>query len=302
MLDAGPFTPDHPVLETPQLVCVTIPVYQAFESLPANELLAWRQCLRVLKQYHIFLFCPPQLATGPYLADARQHGVECQVSIFKSEFFANIDGYNRLMLSRPFYARFQAYDYLLLYQLDAFIFRDDLLAWCARGYSYIGAPWLTNYLSGKAQPRLRHVGNGGFALRKVADFLRVLDTFAVARSWSVVTQEHFAWGLCNGLLRLPSLLRVLLLGNNTHWLLNDFHRYRPVLQEDNFWGEVCSELFHWFKVPVPQQALAFSFEAAPGWLYKQNNYQLPMGCHAWEKYEPQFWQPFINRALENENA
>lgn len=45
------------------------------------------------------------------------------------------------MLSAEFYERFLAWDYILLCQTDAFVFRDELADWCARGYDYIGAPW-----------------------------------------------------------------------------------------------------------------------------------------------------------------
>ncbi|HEX8348510.1 MAG TPA: DUF5672 family protein, partial [Hymenobacter sp.] len=233
-----------------------------------------------------------QLHTEPFVADARRYGVECHVSTFAAEFFANIDGYNRLMLSRQFYARFQSYDYLLLYQLDAFVFRDDLPMWCAQGYSYVGPPWLAGYLPGNAPPQLWQVGNGGFSLRRIADCLCVLDTFAMARSWSVIVQEHFQGGIFNGLLHITGLLRALLISNNTHWRLNGFHRYRGLHQEDYFWGVVCSERFAWFKVPTAAEAMTFGFEVAPGWLYEQCGHRLPMGCHAWEKHEPQFWQPF----------
>ena len=31
---------------------------------------------------------------------------------------------------------------MLIYQLDAFVFQDDLAYWCQQNYDYIGAPWL----------------------------------------------------------------------------------------------------------------------------------------------------------------
>ena len=249
--------------------------------------------MKVLKNYPIFLVCPTQLSVASYLADAQQHGVNCQASTFASYFFADIDGYNRLMLSQQFYARFQAYEYLLLYQLDAFVFRDDLLAWCTRGYSYIGAPWFEGYVPGNDSAKLWAVGNGGFTLRRVADCLRVLSTFAVARPWAAVIKEHSP-SRSPGFLRQAYLAaRYLLIGNNTHWLFNDFYRYRQSHQEDYFWGVVCPAIFLWYKVPTPHKALAFAFEAEPSRMYTLNHQQLPMGCHAWEKYEPQFWAPFI---------
>lgn len=44
------------------------------------------------------------------------------------------------MLEADFYRRFGKYKYMLIYQLDAFVFSDKLLDFCEMGYDYIGAP------------------------------------------------------------------------------------------------------------------------------------------------------------------
>ena len=278
-------------------VCVVIPVYKALNRLSRNEQLSWQQCLRILRSRTIYLACPPTLITEDYIAAAAKQGVVCKATLFAPKYFSSIDGYNRLMLSRQFYSRFAQYDYLLLYQLDAFIFRDELTQWCNMGYSYVGAPWFDKYVSLDDSANLWAVGNGGFALRRVADCLRVLNTVAVARSWAEVIQNHSPHHPPNLVRRAYLTARYLLCSNNTHWLGNDFYRYRKFHQEDYFWGVVCSEKFSWYKVPTPQKALAFAFESAPSRMYVFNHQQLPMGCHAWEKHEPEFWLPFINQAV-----
>ena len=48
-----------------------------------------------------------------------------------------------------------------------------------------------------------------------------------------------------------------------------------------------------FKVPSAQEAVAFAFEAHPDYLYQLNQQRLPFGCHAWQRYQPQFWQTVI---------
>jgi hypothetical protein len=45
-------------------------------------------------------------------------------------------------LSEEFYQAFTDFEFMLIYQLDAFVFRDELADWCRSGYEYIGAPWL----------------------------------------------------------------------------------------------------------------------------------------------------------------
>ncbi|RZK29543.1 MAG: hypothetical protein EOO63_08840 [Hymenobacter sp.] len=274
-------------------VCVVIPVYKPLSQLDANEQRSWHQCLRVLGHRPIYLACPTTLDSAAYLAAAHAQGVSCQVTAFAPAAFASIDGYNRLMLSRQFYRRFAQHDYLLLYQLDAYVFEDELNKWCALGYSYVGAPWFEGFLPASEETPLWQVGNGGFTLRRVAHCLRVLQTFAVARSWSLVLENHAPNAAPSLVKRSYLRAKYFLLGNNTHWLLNDFHRYRASYQEDYFWGVVCQEKFDWYRVPTPQEALAFSFEVAPSRMYVLNQQKLPMGCHAWEKHEPEFWTTFI---------
>ena len=48
--------------------------------------------------------------------------------------------YSDYVLSSEFYDTFKAYDYMLLYQLDAFVFEDRLMEFWELKYDYIGAP------------------------------------------------------------------------------------------------------------------------------------------------------------------
>ena len=57
-----------------------------------------------------------------------------------------------------------------------------------------------------------------------------------------------------------------------------------------FWGLGANYTDKLFKVPSNYHALEFSFEAMPSYLYKLNNNVLPFGCHAFEKYETDFWK------------
>ena len=124
------------LIQKPDIV-VVIPVYKA--TLSAAEQATVAQGRDVLAAYTRILVCPKSLDTSAYLAiDA-----DLQMEYFDDTFFANIKGYNQLMMSPSFYARFRKYQYLLIYQTDAWVFRDELLDWCQKGYDYIGAPWVT---------------------------------------------------------------------------------------------------------------------------------------------------------------
>ncbi|MCU0341120.1 MAG: hypothetical protein MUE30_14665 [Spirosomaceae bacterium] len=229
---------------------VTIPVYQS--TLSTSERLSLTQATRVLSRYDIVLFGPEGLDMTPYLAICPQ----ARVVRFEASYFEGIAGYNRLMFSPLFYRTFWEYDYLLIYQLDAYVFKDDLQAWCNRGYDYVGAPWtLPPPLTKKPIVNIQkcfvnRVGNGGLSLRKV--------------------KSHY-----RNVLFFKPLLRFFL------------------KNEDMFWGLALYFLNPFFRRPSAQEALSFAFELAPRQEYERNGHQLPFGVHAWEKYDAGFWEKFI---------
>ena len=56
-----------------------------------------------------------------------------------------------------------------------------------------------------------------------------------------------------------------------------------------------------FKIAPVETSSKFSIETNPSHFYTMNNEVLPFGCHAWEKYDPQFWEPFIHLNLSPNN-
>ena len=60
---------------------------------------------------------------------------------FDDRFFRNPVTYSRLLTMAGFYECFKRYEYMLVAQLDAWVFSDRLDFWCGKGYDYIGAPW-----------------------------------------------------------------------------------------------------------------------------------------------------------------
>ena len=120
-------------------VIVVIPIYTT--ALSDAELSALRHNLRVLASHDTAVVKPESLDLTP-LYTALGMEPSWRVESFPDEFFAGRKGYNRLMLSEVFYERFLAWEYLLIMQTDVYVFSDRLDAWCARGYDYVGAPWL----------------------------------------------------------------------------------------------------------------------------------------------------------------
>lgn len=152
-----------------KMVAVLIPVYK--NELSMSELISLRQCKEILSRYPIILVVPETMN----MENSELSG--CPVERFPEYFFDGIAGYNQLMLSKEFYRRFELYEYILIYQLDAFVFFDRLLSFCELEYDYIGAPWLggQRYIDG-LERRYLYVGNGGFSLRKVKAFLEILNS------------------------------------------------------------------------------------------------------------------------------
>ena len=258
-----------------ELVAVTIPIYK--QNISEEELASLTRCLNILGKYKIIFFAPASLDTSFY-ENFCHNKIDFAVERFADDYFIDIPGYNRLMLSTAFYKRFNNYKYILIYQLDAYVFKDELTYWCNKNYSYIAAPGI-NFIDitvGKKQKggtqflsrytyvynvlnflhisnyKFRHIENGGFSLRKVSSFITLL---------TVLKKRAEKW---------------------------------PI-NEDTFFMYLFNILFFLFKLPEELTALKFSFEQNPRNCYKLNNYRLPFGCHAFNKYDPDFWAEFISQ-------
>ena len=177
---------------------VVIPVYKP--ELSAYEKIALTQCQAVLSGYDIVVVKPESLDLNFKLDHT---GFSTQS--FADHYFEDIHGYNRLMLSAGFYNSFSKYEYMLIHQLDAFVFSDQLEYWCSQGYDYIGAPWFAekdpsnifdeliswvkNYLYVRYNVKYKdgmpkigkqlagRVGNGGFSLRKIAVLMKYCEAY-----------------------------------------------------------------------------------------------------------------------------
>jgi hypothetical protein len=258
-------------------VAVVMPFYK--ETLSAYEKIAISQCQNVLGAYPIIAIKPQSLA----LPVGIPPGMLLETIDFDDKYFKDIAGYNALMLSADFYKTFLEYEYILVYQLDAFVFKDDLPYWCSQGYDYIGAPWLREHaypdaikaLKSKAQYYLHtrynikkngvptflqfenKVGNGGFSLRRIKPF----------------------YDLC-----------IKMRAEIDSYLSHTAHEYN----EDMFWSIEVNRKKKILNIPSYKTGLKFSIENFPNRALELNNDQLPFGCHAWDK-NPDFWRPIFEK-------
>jgi hypothetical protein len=240
----------------------------------AFERVSFDQCARTLGGHDIFMAVPEHIDPGYYTA--RAPGV--RVMALPSGYFTSIDAYNRLLLSTEIYDRLRGYDYVLIHELDAFVFSDELGAWAARGHDYVGAPWVgVEWVAGALadvrtahNPVIRaakralaalngrdvHVGNGGLSLRRV-------------RTFRALTRA------------LP-------------YLVPGTRRYP--LHDDMVWGLFVKTYLPFFDVAPFAVARQFSIESDPACCMALNGGRLPFGTHAWYKEAREFWRPHVERA------
>lgn len=255
------------------LVKVVIPIYKA--KLSHYEAISLKQVCITLKDYPLTVIKP----RGLDLHDLSRQYPLLTFEDFDKDYFSGIRGYNRLMMSETFYQRFTDYKYILIYQLDAYVFRDELAEWCNKGYDYIGAPWLVRpiysfpllkltswikkqYCKSFHQPNSQitnfKVGNGGLSLRKVSSHLKAVSQLRET--------------------------------------INEFlnHPGNHIFNEDVFFSVEVNNHGMGFVYPDYREALRFSFDKYPSLCYRLNNEQLPFGCHSWyKKRMKKFWFPII---------
>lgn len=162
-------------------VKIVIPIYHI--KLTSNEMISLLQCKKILNKYPICIIKPANMV----LQIEEIQGME--IKEFDEVWFQSIQSYSLLMLAEQFYQQFCDCEYILIYQLDAFVFRDELQAFCSLGYDYIGAPWLYGsfaYMDGMG--KYYYVGNGGLSLRKVKSCLEVLKEFQMK---DIVNEDIF---------------------------------------------------------------------------------------------------------------
>jgi hypothetical protein len=272
-------------------ICVVvIPLYKPFQQLTKEELASIKSSCRELNKFAHVLCGPDQFFWDDYINFYSRHGVVVKCETFDKTFFENIAGYNRLLKSIVFYNTFRAYSYMLIFQTDAYVFKNELLYWCQQKYDYIGAPWFDGWDRPIENAKIIGVGNGGLSLRNISTAIVILKRIrrltTLQRYWDLFKMEkllkfHFTIYKMRKFFKIKE-------GQNTAKLFASL-----AINEDYFWAQLIADTFSDYKVASVNEAIKFSFETNPSQLFKMNGDQLPFGCHAWEKYEPEFWKSII---------
>lgn len=262
-----------------KLAVIIIIGYKPF--LTDNEKASMRQCYKILNRYPIKVISPKGMDVSEYKKIIPGSQFEYVDKKWTSSYLMN----SQFKTNRWLYNRYRDYDYLLFYELDCWVFRDELEDWCNKGWDYIGAPWFdrgTNKITG--------AGNGGFSLRKNSSSLQIADRIIFLKKLRKVWFKSYLQAIFP-FERLITIFK------------NRFHIQKPEqlpgmllekeILEDYYWCKKIAVVFNDFRVAPPEVSFKFSFEVNPRSLFEMNHHQLPFGCHAWEKYEPDFWKQYI---------
>lgn len=272
--------------------CIVVPIYKKFENITSNELISLTQLFKVMGSHPIFFFAAEGFEYHPYLRFAENKGVKnIGLRFFDKIFFSGIEGYNRLLTSYEFYYTFREYNYMLIYQLDAYVFKDELSYWCEKGYDYIGAPWFKYGFTSIKSNEILTGGNGGFSLRNVKKHIQILERI---RKAGFIKRNIF---LCTGFINAATKINPFTGG----LFIKFFFKNINTMGEDVFWCFKVGYFYKDFKIAPFEDSLKFSFEIRPAYLFEKNNNKLPFGCHAWLKFGPHFWEKYIpiNENLDN---
>ena len=229
-------------------VAIVVPIYKKHRAeLKWYEHISLKRCPEVFGGKYPIIFAAPNDRKFDYIPRY------CTVETFDPQYFSNRKLYSRMMLSPQFYTRFLAYDYILIYQLDAFVFSDRLPEFCELGYDYIGAPWPWAYpfvcSASPAQVFIQRtglVGNGGFSLRNVRTHYEILSRHADFVNRSSMGEDTFL----------------------------------------SYFGKVAPNEFRVASVKVASQ---FSFDLLPERFCRRNLNVLPFGCHGWNRFGSKFY-------------
>lgn len=237
-----------------QRYITVVPVYKAEPT--KTEVLSLLQ-LKMLGAQNVTLVCPENLNLELYL----DLWPQLQVQRFPSENFTSVQSYNNLVLTPAFYRTFaELYEYLLIYQLDAFLLSNRVLEFCDQGYDYYGAPWkigfpqyrfLFNRWPIRINSKRFHVGNGGLSLRKIKTTLDLLERKAGHISKSFFMEDAFF----------------------------------------GYWGAIDPN----FHACPTLTAAKFSLEMNPEY-WSNKTGELPMGFHGFEVWHQDFYNPLIQKS------
>lgn len=237
---------------------------------PFNEvaLLSFRRSAEVLSA-HRWIFAVPH---GTDMTPFREIAPNAEARYFPKEYFSSKRSAQWFYMHPELFDAFEDFDFILIHQLDVFVFEDQLQHWVDQAvennWDYIGAPWLNHqWLRFANNPLARlpwhwllnePVGSGGFSLRRVAT--------------------------CREASRKDA------------WIIRKFLRH--FVPEDIYWCQLAQKLGTAFHRPPIEIAAKFAFETECDRCQQMTGGKMPFAVHGWNRHDWEFWQDKIPGAEE----
>lgn len=263
---------------------VVIPIYK--KEMKPSEKASLIQCAKILKNYQFEIICPKGLDLSEQKEILNNYSIDFSIRFLDKKNFKDVFTYSHLLLDKNFYKLYLKYDYMLIYQLDAWVFKDELEFWVNQNYDYIGAPWFENTEDINSNIIYRS-GNGGFSLRKISAMINLLSTdYHVVLSLKEFFIKKKKDRFISNLLSSPIMFLKWIFQPDrftTFWQNTDMFEDQAIVWHSEF-------ALPSFNVAFADVNYKFSFEVFPEKLYKMNNYELPFGCHAFERYNLDFFK------------
>ncbi len=268
---------------------VCIPVHTA--KLNKYEIISIRSHFSKLKNHDIFILIPESKKNKiiSVLEKNKIYRSAYKIHEVKDIYLNHSDNFQILMLKPEFYNFYKSYTHILLAQMDAYTFSDQLISWCKKDLHYIGAPCY--YYDRNWTNKLYFCGVGGFSLRSIKKTLEVLkknqDIYKF-NDFIIQSKNHnfkgklilFLKYVATKVLRKDRLRRSFIKSK-----LDKFLRGLYIfINEDEIYGYYLPKYNASFKVGNLNQSKNFCLNSNVKNLLKNIAPKYPFGAHAWFNY------------------
>ncbi|GAB3182076.1 DUF5672 family protein [Telluribacter humicola] len=168
-----------------ELVTVVVPVYNS-RLTPFEEKML-EQCTATLVGFPILFISEDNLD----LSGLKEKYPDCTQYTFDSKYFESRSALSRLLLTEDFYERFDWSEFILLFECNSYVYRNELRYWCHQGYDLIQAaptdldrsPSLWHSITSISRAKVLSAGSvtelegSGISLRRVEKLRKALNKY-----------------------------------------------------------------------------------------------------------------------------
>lgn len=276
---------------------VVIPTHKS--SLVGMEEIALINNLKVLSGWPSTILLPFGSSQDYYKNLSLKHALNVSVRNLPEGYLGSIENYNKLFLSPILYEAFLDFKYILIAQLDVWIFRDELQYWIDKDFDYLGAPLFLPQNRGKKTLKtlmLPFGGNGGLSLRNVVKTLELTREpkrrINISKVFAAVIylMRYGKW----------SYVKIFFYSLKQIWRDPKAFREKHNIYEDVMFSVFYAIYDRSYRVAPSKACLGFSLEVhSSDFMDSFFRFTSPFGLHGYDKYLSQDQVDWLinNRAL-----